>query len=163
MNAPLPEAIRKSLESVTLDDKYDLTKSRVFVTGYQALVRMTMMQHERDKRRDEFRERPGDHPAGGDRPVGLTCNPFNRMKHAKTNPAVPKIGFSGAIHGNLDAAVGSIMAERRGRGSQDADMLDLLISATDDTGAHLSNLVLGRFASNSGTYNGGYIELEVTL
>ena len=39
-----------SLNHVTLDDKYDLTKSRVFVTGYQALVRMTMMQHERDKR-----------------------------------------------------------------------------------------------------------------
>src|SRR5436309_6616232 len=40
---------RMSLNHVTLDDKYDLTKSRVFVTGYQALVRMTMMQHERDK------------------------------------------------------------------------------------------------------------------
>ena len=39
-----------SLNHVTLDDKYDLTKSRVFVTGYQALVRLTMMQHERDKR-----------------------------------------------------------------------------------------------------------------
>jgi indolepyruvate ferredoxin oxidoreductase len=39
-----------SLNRVTLDDKYDLTKSRVFVTGYQALVRLTMMQHERDRR-----------------------------------------------------------------------------------------------------------------
>ena len=39
-----------SLNHVTLDDKYDLTKSRVFVTGYQALVRLTLMQHERDKR-----------------------------------------------------------------------------------------------------------------
>ena len=39
-----------SLNHVTLDDKYDLTKSRVFVTGYQALVRLTMMQHELDKR-----------------------------------------------------------------------------------------------------------------
>ena len=25
---------------VTLDDKYDLTKSRIFVTGFQALVRL---------------------------------------------------------------------------------------------------------------------------
>src|SRR4051794_25041894 len=41
--------LRMSLNHVTLDDKYDLTKSRVFVTGYQALVRLTMMQHERDK------------------------------------------------------------------------------------------------------------------
>ena len=39
-----------SLNHVTLDDKYDLTKSRIFVTGYQALVRLTMMQHELDKR-----------------------------------------------------------------------------------------------------------------
>ena len=39
-----------SLNHVTLDDKYDLTKSRVFVTGYQALVRLTLMQQERDRR-----------------------------------------------------------------------------------------------------------------
>lgn len=31
------------------------------------------------------------------------------------------------------------------------------------TGASFSNLVLGRFGSNSGQNNGGYIELEVTL
>jgi len=36
--------------SVSLDDKYDLTKSRVFVTGYQALIRLCMMQKERDRR-----------------------------------------------------------------------------------------------------------------
>src|SRR5204862_1100591 len=39
-----------SLNHVTLDDKYDLTKTRVFVTGYQALVRLTLMQKERDRR-----------------------------------------------------------------------------------------------------------------
>jgi indolepyruvate ferredoxin oxidoreductase len=39
-----------ALNRVTLDDKYDLTKSRVFVTGYQALVRLTLMQKERDRR-----------------------------------------------------------------------------------------------------------------
>ena len=39
-----------SLNRVTLDDKYDLTKSRVFVTGYQALVRLTLMQKEMDRR-----------------------------------------------------------------------------------------------------------------
>ena len=39
-----------TLNHVTLDDKYDLTKSRVFVTGYQALVRLTLMQRERDRR-----------------------------------------------------------------------------------------------------------------
>ena len=37
-------------QSRHLDDKYDLTKSRIFVTGYQALVRLTLMQKERDRR-----------------------------------------------------------------------------------------------------------------
>src|SRR5437763_12748898 len=39
-----------ALNHVTLDDKYDLTKSRIFVTGYQALVRLCLMQKERDAR-----------------------------------------------------------------------------------------------------------------
>jgi indolepyruvate ferredoxin oxidoreductase len=39
-----------ALNHVTLDDKYDLTKSRIFATGYQALVRLTLMQKERDRR-----------------------------------------------------------------------------------------------------------------
>jgi indolepyruvate ferredoxin oxidoreductase len=38
------------LEPVSLDDKYDLRKSRIFVTGFQALVRLTLMQKERDRR-----------------------------------------------------------------------------------------------------------------
>src|SRR4051794_16231432 len=38
-----------TLKNVTLDDKYDLTKSRVFVTGYQALIRACLMQQERDR------------------------------------------------------------------------------------------------------------------
>ena len=29
-----------ALRDVTLDDKYDLGKSRIFVTGFQALVRL---------------------------------------------------------------------------------------------------------------------------
>src|SRR6202171_4114753 len=39
-----------ALNHVTLDDKYDLAKSRIFVTGFQALVRLCMMQKERDRR-----------------------------------------------------------------------------------------------------------------
>ena len=38
-----------ALRHVTLDDKYDLTQSRVFVTGFQALVRLCLMQRERDR------------------------------------------------------------------------------------------------------------------
>ncbi|MET0537819.1 MAG: indolepyruvate ferredoxin oxidoreductase family protein, partial [Xanthobacteraceae bacterium] len=39
-----------TLNRVTLEDKYDLTKSRVFVTGFQAVVRLCLMQKERDRR-----------------------------------------------------------------------------------------------------------------
>src|SRR5271167_1081100 len=39
-----------TLKSVSLDDKYRLDESRVFVTGYQALIRLTLMQKERDRR-----------------------------------------------------------------------------------------------------------------
>jgi indolepyruvate ferredoxin oxidoreductase len=48
MNAPLPEAIRKSLERATLDDKYTLDRGRAFMSGVQALVRLPMLQRARD-------------------------------------------------------------------------------------------------------------------
>ncbi|MFM7849228.1 MAG: indolepyruvate ferredoxin oxidoreductase family protein [Rubrivivax sp.] len=48
MNAPLPEVIRKALESVTLDDKYALEHGRAFMSGVQALVRLPMLQRQRD-------------------------------------------------------------------------------------------------------------------
>ncbi|MFP5399273.1 MAG: indolepyruvate ferredoxin oxidoreductase family protein [Gammaproteobacteria bacterium] len=48
MNAPLPEAVRKALESVTLDDKYALEHGRAFMSGVQALVRLPMLQRQRD-------------------------------------------------------------------------------------------------------------------
>src|SRR5260370_33132229 len=38
------------LKQVRLDDKYDLAQARVFVTGYQALVRLCLMQKARDAR-----------------------------------------------------------------------------------------------------------------
>ena len=49
MNAPLPDAIRKALESVTLDDKYALETGRAFMSGVQALVRLPMLQKKRDR------------------------------------------------------------------------------------------------------------------
>jgi indolepyruvate ferredoxin oxidoreductase len=39
-----------TLAHVSLDDKYDLSKRRIFATGYQALVRLTLMQKELDRR-----------------------------------------------------------------------------------------------------------------
>ncbi|MGO4573545.1 indolepyruvate ferredoxin oxidoreductase family protein [Microvirga sp. 2TAF3] len=38
-----------ALRNVSLDDKYDLTKDRLFITGTQAVIRMLMMQRERDR------------------------------------------------------------------------------------------------------------------
>lgn len=38
-----------ALRDVTLDDKFDLSKDRVFITGTQAVIRMLLMQRERDR------------------------------------------------------------------------------------------------------------------
>ncbi len=48
MNAPLPEHIRRALENVTLDDKYNLDVGRAFMSGVQALVKLPMLQRQRD-------------------------------------------------------------------------------------------------------------------
>jgi indolepyruvate ferredoxin oxidoreductase len=50
MNAPLPESIRMALQSATLDDKYALAAGRAFMSGVQALVRLPMLQRQRDAR-----------------------------------------------------------------------------------------------------------------
>ena len=46
MNAPLPPSV---LANVALDDKYTLDKGRVFLTGTQALIRLLILQHQRDQ------------------------------------------------------------------------------------------------------------------
>src|ERR1700676_2519738 len=52
MNAPLDAEQQASLEaalnSVTLDDKYTLERGRAYMSGIQALVRLPMLQQERD-------------------------------------------------------------------------------------------------------------------
>ncbi|OZA99359.1 MAG: indolepyruvate ferredoxin oxidoreductase [Burkholderiales bacterium 39-55-53] len=48
MNAPLPEQIRRALDTVTLDDKYSLDVGRAFMSGVQALVKLPMLQRQRD-------------------------------------------------------------------------------------------------------------------
>ena len=48
MNAPLPESIRKAIETVSLDDKYSLENGRALMSGVQALVRLPMLQKKRD-------------------------------------------------------------------------------------------------------------------
>jgi indolepyruvate ferredoxin oxidoreductase len=48
MNAPLPESVRRALQDVTLDDKYTLDHGRAFMSGVQALVKLPMLQRQRD-------------------------------------------------------------------------------------------------------------------
>ncbi len=43
-------AVPAKLKTVHLDDKYDLEKDQIFITGTQAVVRLTLMQKERDRR-----------------------------------------------------------------------------------------------------------------
>ncbi|KWC92620.1 indolepyruvate ferredoxin oxidoreductase [Burkholderia cepacia] len=50
MNAPLSPQQQQALDAVTLDDKYTLGKGRVYLSGTQALVRLPMLQRERDRR-----------------------------------------------------------------------------------------------------------------
>ena len=40
----------KTKPRVALDDKYDLAQSRVYITGSQAIVRLALMQHARDRK-----------------------------------------------------------------------------------------------------------------
>src|SRR6201990_1233300 len=105
-----------ALNHVTLDDKYDLTKSRIFATGYQALVRLTLMQKERDRR-------AGLNTAGyvtGYRgsPLGGLDQQFMRApKGVVPNDVI----FQAGINEDLAATAlgGTQQAELRGEGKYD--------------------------------------------
>jgi indolepyruvate ferredoxin oxidoreductase len=105
-----------SLNHVTLDDKFDLAKSRVFVTGYQALVRLTMMQHERDRRAG--RKTAGYVTGYRGSPLGGLDYQFQR---AASVLAPRNVLFQPAINEDLAATAlwGSQQAELRGEGKYD--------------------------------------------
>jgi indolepyruvate ferredoxin oxidoreductase len=48
MNAPLPEAVRRALADVSLDDRWTLERGVAYMNGTQALVRLMMLQRQRD-------------------------------------------------------------------------------------------------------------------
>ena len=105
-----------TLKPVSLDDKYDLTKSHIFVTGYQALIRVCLMQKERDRR-------AGLNTAGyvtGYRgsPLGGLDQQFIR---AARHLAPADIKFQAGINEDLAATAlwGSQQAELRGEGKYD--------------------------------------------
>jgi indolepyruvate ferredoxin oxidoreductase len=104
------------LRRVSLDDKYDLTKSPVFVTGYQALIRLCLMQKERDRQ-------AGLNTAGyisGYRgsPLGGLDQQFMR---AKRFLAPNDILFQAGLNEDLAATAlwGTQAAELRGEGKFD--------------------------------------------
>src|SRR5438105_306822 len=105
-----------TLKNVTLDDKYDLSQSRVFVTGYQALIRATLMQQERDRL-------AGLNTAGyvtGYRgsPLGGLDQQFQRVA---ARLGASDIGFQAGINEELAATAlwGTQQAELRGEGKFD--------------------------------------------
>ena len=104
------------LRDVKLDDKYDLGQRRVFVTGFQALVRLCLMQKELDRRN-------GLNTAGfvtGYRgsPLGGLDSQFLRAKSFLENS---NVRFQGGINEDLAATAvwGSQQAELRGEGKYD--------------------------------------------
>src|SRR5436190_11142074 len=50
MNAPLAPEHRLPADSISLEDKYTLERGRAFITGTQALIRLPMLQRQRDAR-----------------------------------------------------------------------------------------------------------------
>src|SRR5437588_5444564 len=105
-----------ALHDVTLDDKYDLTQRHVFVTGFQALVRLCLMQKELDRRN-------GLNTAGfvtGYRgsPLGNLDSQFLRAQRFLEKS---DIRFQGGINEDLAATAiwGSQQAELRGEGRHD--------------------------------------------
>lgn len=49
LNTPATDALRRALDHVSLDDKYTLERGRIYISGTQALVRLPMLQQERDR------------------------------------------------------------------------------------------------------------------
>ncbi|HMJ30386.1 MAG TPA: indolepyruvate ferredoxin oxidoreductase family protein, partial [Xanthobacteraceae bacterium] len=105
-----------ALNHVTLDDKYDLAKSRIFVTGFQAIVRLCLMQKERDRQ-------AGLNTAGyvtGYRgsPLGTLDLQFIRAQRALDKYDVR---FQAGVNEDIAATAiwGSQQAELRGEGRFD--------------------------------------------
>ena len=105
-----------TLADVSLTDKFDLTKGRIFLSGTQAIVRAAMMQNERDRR-------AGLNTAGfvsGYRgsPLGGLDQQFARSK-AFLDPH--NVVFEPGLNEDLAATAvwGSQQAEMRGEGKYD--------------------------------------------
>src|SRR5256714_10660866 len=105
-----------ALANVTLDDKFDLGKGRIYATGYQALVRLCLMQKERDRR-------AGLNTAGF--VTGYRGSPLGGLDQQFVRAArylkAADVTFQAAINEDLAATSlwGSQQAELRGEGRFD--------------------------------------------
>jgi len=101
---------------VTLDDKYDLTRSRIFVTGFQAIVRLCLMQKERDRR---ARLNTAGYVTGyRGSPLGTLDQQFIRAQRSLDKY---DIRFQAGLNEDMAATAiwGSQQAELRGEGKFD--------------------------------------------
>src|ERR1700674_57450 len=105
-----------ALKQVSLDDKFDLGHGRIFVTGFQALVRLCLMQKERDRR-------AGLNTAGYI--TGYRGSPLRGLDQqfvrAKPDLEAADIHFQPGLNEDLAATAvwGSQQAELRGEGKFD--------------------------------------------
>jgi indolepyruvate ferredoxin oxidoreductase len=104
------------LRTVSLDDKYDLSQTRIFVTGFQALVRLCLMQKELDRRNG--RNTAGFVSGYRGSPLGGLDTQFQR---ARKYLEAADVRFQGGINEDLAATAvwGSQQAELRGEGKYD--------------------------------------------
>ncbi len=105
-----------ALDSVSLDDKYDLSKERVFLTGTQAIIRLLLMQRERDRL-------AGLNTAGlvsgyrGSPIAGLDLNLYKAKKRLEQSHIVFQPGLNEELAAT--ALWGAQQAEMRGEGKYD--------------------------------------------
>jgi indolepyruvate ferredoxin oxidoreductase len=104
------------LRTVTLDDKYDLSQTQIFATGFQALVRLCLMQKELDRRNG--RNTAGFVTGYRGSPLGGLDTQFLR---ARKFLEASDVRFQGGINEDLAATSvwGSQQAELRGEGKYD--------------------------------------------
>jgi indolepyruvate ferredoxin oxidoreductase len=105
-----------TLHDVTLDDKFDLARERIFVSGAQAIVRMLLMQRERD--RLAGLDTAGFISGYRGSPLGGLDQQF---WHAQRQLAAAKVVFQPGLNEELAATAcwGTQQAELYGEGRHD--------------------------------------------
>ncbi|MDB5593110.1 MAG: indolepyruvate ferredoxin oxidoreductase family protein [Hyphomicrobiales bacterium] len=115
-DVPARHSIAPGLGNLSLSDKYDLSRTRIFVSGSQAIVRLMLMQKERDRR-------AGLDTAGF--VTGYRGSPLGgldqQMAKARTPLSAHDVVFKPALNEELAATAvwGAQQAEMRGEGRYD--------------------------------------------